>query len=272
MATATLGGLIKDYRLRKRLSQLEVSISMGWSDSTRLSKIEQGRVGKPNRNTVEKIMDSLNLTDQERGEFLLVGGYVPTDVEIRKAIKEIRPMIDRWPYPAYVLDFTWRLVYINNLGLHLFGLGPSWKNKIRKTYVNVLSFPFLPKNEFPVYIEQGEDRNNLTSFATAQIAAFKKDNHLFQGESWYNKLTAQLMKYPEFRRVWPSIDERQHFKYKKMYEYEYKRITSVQRGKRKVFEFHVFLTKMYDEPRFMGVMYIPANKEAEKFCKLLSNI
>jgi len=51
MLTATLGGLIKDYRIKKRLSQLEVSLRIGWKDTTRLSKIEQGRVGKPIRKT-----------------------------------------------------------------------------------------------------------------------------------------------------------------------------------------------------------------------------
>lgn len=78
MVTATLGGLIKDYRIKKRLSQLEVSLCIGWKDTSRLSKIEQGRVGTPTRPTLDKIMDALELNEHERGEMLLVSGTLPT--------------------------------------------------------------------------------------------------------------------------------------------------------------------------------------------------
>lgn len=266
MATATLGGLIKDYRLRKRLSQLEVSLSIGWSDTTRLSKIEQGRVGKPTRETVEKIIKALRLTEQEKGEFLLVGGYVPTDKEISRLLREEKSMIDHWTYPAYILDFTWRLIYINNLGLKLFKLGPSWDEKIKKREVNVLSFPFLIKEKSLLEIEQGDNKNTLTSFALSQISAFKKENHKFQHEGWYNKLVQELMQYKEFRKVWPKVGESHDLKYKKLSEYEYKKITGIYRGKRRTFEFHDFVTRFYENPRFMVILYIPANTEAIKFC------
>lgn len=268
MATASIGGLIKDYRLQKRLSQLEISLSIGWSDTTRLSKIEQGRVGKPTRETVEKIIKALGLTEQEKGEFLLVGGYLPTEVEIRKMIKQVGPMIDGWSYPAYILDFTWRLVYINELGLKMFKLDSSWLDKIKNSQVNVLSFPFLTKDQFPVEVEQGDDKKSLATYAITQIASFKKENHKFQHEGWYNKLIQQLMQYDQFRKLWPKIDEKHYFKYKKLSEYEYKKITGVYNGQKKTLEFHEFLTRLYDEPRFMDVLYIPANKAAAEFCKL----
>ena len=73
MLISTLGGLIKDYRIKKRLSQLEVSLRIGWKDSTRLSKIEQGRVGRPTRPTLDKIMGALSLSEQEKGQMLLTG-------------------------------------------------------------------------------------------------------------------------------------------------------------------------------------------------------
>ena len=86
MLTATLGGLIKDYRIKKRLSQIDVSLRLGWKDTSRISKIEQGRVGKPNRQTAERIINALDLNEQEKGHFLLVGGYLPIDSEIQKVI------------------------------------------------------------------------------------------------------------------------------------------------------------------------------------------
>lgn len=61
MVTATLGGLIKDYRIKKRLSQIDLSLRLGWKDASRISRIEQGRVGKPNRQTAERIIKIRNL-------------------------------------------------------------------------------------------------------------------------------------------------------------------------------------------------------------------
>ena len=88
MLLNTLGGLIKDYRIKKRISQLDISLKLGWKDTSRISKIEQGRVGKPNRDTAERLMQALDLTEQERGNFLLVGGYLPTDEEIKIILNE----------------------------------------------------------------------------------------------------------------------------------------------------------------------------------------
>src|SRR3990167_1866129 len=108
MITATLGGLIKDYRIKKRLPQFEVSLRIGWKDTSRLSKIEQGRVGKPTRETIEKIIKALELNEQEKGEFLFTGGYLPTDQEIKKVIEPVRDKIQNCPHPAVFIDFSWR--------------------------------------------------------------------------------------------------------------------------------------------------------------------
>ena len=110
---ATLGGLIKDFRIQKRISQLEVATKMGWSDTTRLSKIEQGRTGKPTNAVLEKILDALDLSETERNEALLAGGYLPTDKEIIEAVNNVKNKINSWPYPATMTDFTWRMVAFN---------------------------------------------------------------------------------------------------------------------------------------------------------------
>lgn len=258
MLTATLGGLIKDYRIKKRLSQLEVSLRIGWSDTTRLSKIEQGRVGKPTRVTAEKIIKALDLTEQEKGEFLYFGGYLPTDEEIKGVLKELGPKIDAWNYPAYIMDFSWRTLSSNLKNLEVLDLDPKWKKIIEKNKPNVLIFPFLPKDQFPVEVEKGENPKQLKPFAVAQVASFKTETHMFENEGWYNKLIQQMMTYPEFRELWPKIDLKDY--YKKVYDYEYKRITGVYNGKKKVYEFHLYSTKLINDPRFQIVMYYPAAK------------
>lgn len=267
MLTATLGGLIKDYRIKKRLSQLEVSLRIGWQDTTRLSKIEQGRIGKPTRKTIEKIIAALKLNDQEKGEFLYMGGYIPEDYEIKKVVNEIRSKLDNWPYPGYLMDFSWRFLYTNTLNLKVFNMDLSWQKKTLKLKPNVLIFPFLPKDQVPVEVEKGEDKNKLKPFAVAQIAAFKTETHQFQNEGWYNKLIQQLMQFEKFRKLWPKIDIKDY--YKKLYDYEYKRITGIYKGKKRSFEFHIFTAKIINDPRFQEVLYFPANKETEKYFRTI---
>ncbi len=262
MFTATLGGLIKDYRIQKRLSQLDISLRIGWRDTSRLSKIEQGRISKPTRETAEKIIKALELNEQEKGEFLLVGGYLPTEEEIKSVIKEIKSKIDKWLYPAYIMDFSWMLLYTNNLNLLAFNLSLSWKKVVLNLKPNVLSFAFLPKDQFPAEVEKGEDRQNLKPFAVALIAAYKSENLKFQNESWYKKTVQGLMKYEEFRKLWPKVDQDDY--HKKLFDYEYKRITRMHKGKKTVLDFHISTAKFINDPRFQVVLYFPANAYTEK--------
>ena len=255
MFTATLGGLIKDYRLRKRLLQLEVSLNIGWRDTTRLSKIEQGRVGKPTRETVEKIIKALELTDQEKGEFLYMGGYLPEDTEIKEALKDLAKRAEQWPYPAYVMDFTWRLLYSNNLNYKVFNLPLSLKKFVEQNHPSVLMYPFLPKEQFPAEVQKGEDEKHLRSFQVAQIAAFKTETHQFQNESWYKKTVGEMMKFEAFRKLWPEISQKDY--HKKLLDYEYKRIIITRNGKKHSKDFYIFTAKLINDPRFQIVLYYP---------------
>ena len=257
MATATLGGLIKDHRLKKRLSQLEVSLRIGWKDTTRLSKIEQGRVGKPTRATIEKIMHALALTQQEKGEFLYVGGYLPTDEEVKKVVKELCPRVDAWQFSAYIMDFSWRILFANTANLKLFNSPPSMKKYYIEHKPNALAFPFLLRESAAsITIEKGEDAKNLKPFMVAQIAAFKTETHMFQNEAWYKKLVQSLMKYEDFRTLWPKISQKDY--HKKLLDYEYKRITSIRNGKKRSEDFHIFTARLINDPRFQIVFYYPA--------------
>lgn len=258
MHSATLGGLIKDYRLQKRLSQQEVSLAIGWKDTSRLSKIEQGRVAKPKRETAERIIKALNLENQEKGEFLLAGGYLPTDLEIKNIIKEMGKKVDDWPYPAYIMDFSWRLLYTNDLNLLAFNLPLSWKKVVLNLKPNVLSFAFLPKEQFPAKVEKGEDKKNLKPFVVALIAAFKAENLKFQQESWYKKVVQGLMGFEEFRKLWPKIGAKDYPK--KLLDYEYKKITTFDKDKKKSLEFHILTAKVINDPRFQLMLYFPAGK------------
>ncbi|KKR81308.1 MAG: hypothetical protein UU73_C0003G0128 [Candidatus Daviesbacteria bacterium GW2011_GWA1_41_61] len=255
MLTATLGRLIKDHRLRKRLSQLEISLRIGWRDTTRLSKIEQGRVGKPLRKTVDKIMEALDLNKQERGEFLLVGGYLPTDEEIKKVIKLVKERINTWPYPAYLLDFSWRVLCLNQHTIDIFKLPSALKSISFKKAPNLLEFLFSPKEVLPVKIEKGDDDKSVQPFPIAQVAQFKVEQNGRDNEKWYKDLIKKLMQNEQFRQVWPKVDPKQY--HKKLLDYEYKVITWPDKS-HKTFRFHIFTSRLIQDQRFQVVLYLTA--------------
>lgn len=265
MTTATLGGLIKDHRIKKRLSQLEVSLCIGWQDTTRLSKIEQGRVGKPTRETIEKVIKALALDKQEKGEFLFVGGYLPTEEEIAHAISISKDKIDKWLYPAYLMDFSFRWLYTNNNTLKTAGLPDKFKKVIKNDKPNFLEFPFLSKEQFAIEILKGEDVDTLKTFQVAQIAAFKTENLHYQNESWYKSLVKSLMKYEDFRKLWPKITLEDY--HKKLFDYEYKRMIGDYNGKKQILDFHLQTAKLILDPRFQVVLYYPVNRKTEEFFK-----
>ena len=51
-------------------------------------------------------MNALDLNQQERGNFLLVGSYLLTDEETAKIIEENKQKIDTGTYPTYLMDFS----------------------------------------------------------------------------------------------------------------------------------------------------------------------
>src|SRR5258706_10528973 len=98
--SATLGGLIKDLRLQKNISQLEIAFALGWKEPSRLSRIEQGKNASPPRFLIENIMDAMKLTEEERYHLLMAGNYMPTDEEVEKARQKINPYLEAWLFPA----------------------------------------------------------------------------------------------------------------------------------------------------------------------------
>lgn len=255
MLTATLGGLIKDYRLKKRLSQQEVSLRIGWSDSTRLSKIEQGRVGKPTRVTIEKVIKALDLNKQEKGEFLLVGGYLPTETEIQGMIKKMAKRIDNWSYPATLTDYAWRSLYTNNEILKVFGVPVSFKNMDPKDRINILEIPFLPQEMLGSTASKGDFQKSTVSFKVGMVSDFKSEHQGMENEDWYKKLIKKMMGNKDFRTIWNQVDVKDL--YKELSNYEYKEIQTSDNPP-KIKKYHEFCSQVIEDPRFKVLLYLPA--------------
>jgi len=129
-----IGVLLRDWRRRRHLSQLELSSQTGVS-SRHLSCIETGR-SQPSRQMVLYLAEHLSVPLRERNGLLLAAGYAPS--YSRRALGDgssdmtyVRDAIDRLlrshePYPAFVIDRSWNVVARNeSTGVLLDGVAPD---------------------------------------------------------------------------------------------------------------------------------------------------
>lgn len=114
-----IGVLLKRWRGRRRLSQLELSVRTGVS-ARHLSCIETGR-SEPSREMVLRLADALDVPLREHNALLLAAGYAPAWTESAPGDERLAP-VDRAvemilenhePYPAVAVDRRWNIVAAN---------------------------------------------------------------------------------------------------------------------------------------------------------------
>src|SRR4051812_15593863 len=92
MSTATevapVGSLLRAWRTRRRVSQLELSSETGVS-TRHLSFIETGR-SRPSRDMVMRLAEYLELPLRERNALLLAAGYAPEYAQTPLAAESMR--------------------------------------------------------------------------------------------------------------------------------------------------------------------------------------
>ena len=132
MRPPTVGELLRDWRRRRRLSQLDLAVAASVS-SRHLSFVETGR-SKPSPELVLHLAEHLDVPLRERNALLLAAGYAPTFRETpldAPALSAVRTAMDEVlrahePFPALVVDRRWDVVAMNAaVGLLLDGVDPS---------------------------------------------------------------------------------------------------------------------------------------------------
>ncbi|NKQ56670.1 helix-turn-helix domain-containing protein [Amycolatopsis sp. K13G38] len=114
------GGALREWRTRRRLSQLELALRAG-TTQRHVSFMESGR-STPGRGMVVRVAESLQLPLRERNALLLAAGYAPSYPETGLGDPALRPMLDslrrlldgHLPYPAIVVDRFSDLVATND--------------------------------------------------------------------------------------------------------------------------------------------------------------
>jgi transcriptional regulator with XRE-family HTH domain len=126
-ARNVLGDLLRHWRGRRGMSQLDLSLEAGVSQR-HISFIESGR-SSPSRSLVLGLAQHLEVPLRERNVLLLAAGYAPMYSESpldSDAMKVITRVLDRMlkqhdPYPALVLDRHWNVTMTNESAPRFFG-------------------------------------------------------------------------------------------------------------------------------------------------------
>ena len=173
VAAKRVGPLLRDWRLRRRLSQLDLALEAGVS-ARHLSFVETGR-SRPSAEMVLHLTERLSVPLRERNRLLLAAGHAPVfeqrdldDPEMAPIRHMLQQILDGHdPYPAVVVDGAWEMVAANSaVGLLTEGVAPD----LLEPPLNVLRVSLHPDGLAPRIANLGEWRAHLLDRLRRQIA------------------------------------------------------------------------------------------------------
>ena len=146
--TTHAGDLVRDWRRRRHLSQLELAHRTGVSPR-HLSFVETGR-SRPSSTLLLRLCDQLAVPLRDQNRVLLAGGFAPPHPEhdladppmaqVHAAIESI--LRAHLPFPALVIDPGWDLVAANDA---VWGLVADLPARLLEPPVNVIRLSLDPE-------------------------------------------------------------------------------------------------------------------------------
>lgn len=198
------GARLRELRRRLGITQLWVELEAELGTGY-LQRVESGRVHQPGRDTLERILSAMDARFTERKEVLELFGYTvsvtpPDDDEVAWACDLARPELDEFPFPAYALECTNRLIAWNPVFPFLLGESSTEDDVMRLAHGSFLEAWFDP--ESPLYgLVDEPDR-----FLPALIRAFRHEMRQFQNEEWYEAVLAGPRRFELFRHYWAIVE------------------------------------------------------------------
>lgn len=169
-----VGPLLREWRERRRLSQLDLSLQSEIS-SRHISFVETGR-SQPSRDLILRLGEHLDLPFRERNRLLLAAGFAPVYAEtaldappLRAVRNALRQMLrGHEPYPAVVVDRHWNMVEANaSLSVLIAGIDPA----LLAPPANVYRVSLHPAGMAHEIINLGEWRGHLLARLRRQVDA-----------------------------------------------------------------------------------------------------
>ena len=168
------GVLLREWRQRRRVSQLDLAISADVS-ARHVSFLETGR-SRPSREMVLRLAERLDVPLRDRNPLLLAAGFAPSYprralddpamAPVREAVEAILAGYE--PYPALVVDRGWNLVAANAGVAPLTAVAAA---HLRRPPVNVLRLSLHPDGLAPHIVNLAQWRGHVLGRLGREAAA-----------------------------------------------------------------------------------------------------
>jgi len=176
-----IGSLLREWRERRRLTQLELALDAGIS-TRHLSFVETGR-SQPGRQMLLQVLDQLDVPFRDQNRLLLAAGHAPAFPErpldgpelapVRAALNLILTRHD--PYPAVVFDRAWNLVAANP-SMYALTAGLDLDPALLEPPVNVLRLGLHPRGFGRLIVNPGKWHTHFRERLQRQLAISADDD------------------------------------------------------------------------------------------------
>lgn len=173
-ASAPVGTLVRQWRQRRRLSQLDLALEAEVS-TRHLSCVETGRA-LPSREMLLRLAERLEVPLRERNALLLAAGYAPMYPERPLADPSLAParravdliLAGHMPWPALAVDRHWHIVAHNAAVAPLLALVDA---SLLAPPVNALRLSLHPRGLAPHILNFGHWRAHVLARLHKQVQA-----------------------------------------------------------------------------------------------------
>jgi transcriptional regulator with XRE-family HTH domain len=204
MSNSAFGRLLREWRARRRMSQLDLAVEAGVS-SRHLSFIETGRA-QPSRDMVLLLARVLEIPLRDRNDLLTAAGYAAmyraTDLdapELEQARRALDFMLRQHePYPAIVVDRQWTILKANGGAARLVEAFAD-PTATAEWGGNAMRLMFHPRGFRPHIV-------NWEAMAAALIQWLHRDVLSGLGGAETRRLLEELLSYPGVPPRWRALD------------------------------------------------------------------
>ena len=201
MARPPVSELLRDWRTRRRRSQMDLALDVGVS-TRHLSFVETGR-SRPSPELILAIAHHLDVPLRERNGLLLAAGYAPRfsqrsldDPGMAHLRASVQRMLDAHdPYPGVVIDRQWNVAMVNRAGVMLADGLPT---AVLGPPLNVYRLCLHPDG-------LARRTTNFTEWATYLLGQLRRSITL-TGDSALTALLAEVTSYPNVAQIAPLLD------------------------------------------------------------------
>ncbi|MEU5885136.1 helix-turn-helix transcriptional regulator [Spirillospora sp. NPDC047279] len=167
-----VGELLREWRHRRRLSQLDLAIQADVS-ARHVSFVETGRT-IPSRAMVLHLAEHLGVPLRERNRLLVAAGHAPVyaqrpldDPDLAKALEAVeRVLRGHEPYPAVAVDRRWNVLLTNSaVDVFFEGVDPA----LLKPPINMMRLGLHPRGFAPRLLNRAQVRAFLLPRLARQV-------------------------------------------------------------------------------------------------------